>query len=193
MTRRSLFLLLVLLAAAPVAALASNGGEATGHVAIPWWEIFKQAVNVAILVAILVYFLKKPLSSYLKERSELLRKSIDDAAKARAEAAEKLSAIQARMARLSGEIEELNRRMEGEAGDEAKRLHDLAQAEIARVREQSRFAAEQEVKKAREDLRREAADLSAAAAEEMVKKSVTPDVQERIVRENIDEIKEVLR
>jgi len=192
-TRRSLFLLLVLLAAAPVAALASNGGEATGHVAIPWWEIFKQAVNVGILVAVLVYFLKKPLSSYLKERSELLRKSIDDAAKARAEAAEKLSAIQARMARLSGEIEELNRRMEGEAGDEAKRLHDLAQAEIARVREQSRFAAEQEVKKAREDLRREAADLSAAAAEEMVKKSVTPDVQERIVRENIDEIKEVLR
>lgn len=192
MTRRSVFFLF-LLAAAPVAALASNGGEAAGHTAIPWWEIFKQAVNVAILVGVLVYFLKKPLSSYLKERSELLRKSIDDAAKARAEAAEKLSAIQARMARLSGEIEELNRRMEGEAGDEAKRLHDLAQAEIARVREQSRFAAEQEVKKAREDLRREAADLSAAAAEEMVKKSVTPDDQERIVRENIDKIKEVLR
>ena len=97
------------------------------------------------------------------------------------------------MARLSGEIEEMNRRMESEAGDEAKRLHDLAQAEIARVHEQSRFAAEQEVKKAREDLRREAADLSAAAAEEMVKKSVTPDDQERIVRENIDKIKEVLR
>lgn len=193
MTRRSLVLPLVLLVAAPVAALASSGGEAAGQTAIPWWEIFKQAVNVAILVAILVYFLKKPLSSYLKERSELLRKSIDDAAKARAEAAEKLSAIQARMARLSGEIEEMNRRMESEAGDEAKRLHDLAQAEIARVLEQSRFAAEQEVKKAREDLRREAADLSAAAAEELVKKSVTPDDQERIVRENIDKIKEVLR
>jgi len=191
-TRRSLVLLLVLLAA-PVAALASSGAEGAGHAAIPWWEIFKQAVNVAILVAILVYFLKKPLASYLKERSELLRKSIDDAARARAEAAEKLSDIQARMARLSGEIEEMNRRMESEAGDEAKRLHDLAQAEIARVHEQSRFAAEQEVKKAREDLRREAADLSAAAAEEMVKKSVTPDDQERIVRENIDKIKEVLR
>ncbi len=192
MTRRAFFLLL-LLAAAPVAALASGGGEAAGPAGVPWWEIFKQAVNFGILVAILVYFLKKPLSSYLKERSELLRKSIDDAAKARAEAAEKLSAIQARMVRLSAEIEEMNRRMESEAGDEAKRLRDTAQAEIARVREQSRFAAEQEVKKAREELRREAADLSAAAAEELVKKSVTPDDQERIVRENIDKIKEVLR
>lgn len=192
MKRRSLFLL-VLIAAVPVAALAAGEGEAAGHAAVPWWEIFKQAVNVGILVAVLVYFLKKPLSSYLKERSELLRKSIDDAAKARAEAAEKLSDIQARMARLSGEIEEMNRRMESEAGDEAKRLRETAQAEIARVREQSKFAAEQEVKKAREELRREAADLSAAAAEEMVKRSVTPDDQERIVRESIEKIKEVLR
>ncbi|MGE5189678.1 MAG: hypothetical protein ACM3NF_06445 [Gemmatimonadota bacterium] len=192
MKRRSLFVLVAV--AAPVArALAAGEGEAAGSVGVPWWEIFKQAVNVGILVAVLVYFLKKPLSSYLRERSELLRRSIEDAAKARAEAAEKLSDIQARMARLSGEIEEMNRRMESEAGEEAKRLHEAAQAEIARVREQSRFAAEQEVKKAREELRREAADLSAAAAEEMVRKSVTPDDQERIVRENIDKIKEVLR
>ncbi len=192
MTRRACVLAL-LLVAVPVAALAAGEGEAAGGVAIPWWEIFKQAVNVGILVVVLVYFLKKPLSSYLKERSELLRKSIDDAAKARAEAAEKLSAIQARMASLPGEIEALNRRMESEAGDEAKRLHEAALAEIARLREQARFAADQEVKKAREELRREAADLSAAAAEDIVKKSVTPDDQERIVRENIDKIKEVLR
>ncbi len=188
------FLLPVLLAAAvPAAALATGQGEAGAPAGVPWWEIFKQAVNVGILVAVLVYFLKKPLSSFLKERSELLRKSIDDAAKARAEAAAKLSDIQDRMARLSGEIEEMNRRMEGEAGDEAKRLREAAQAEIARVREQARFAADQEVKKAREELRREAADLSSAAAEELVRKSVTPDDQERIVRENIDKIKEVLR
>ena len=186
-------LLGVLLVAAPVAVLASGGAGEAAPAGVPWWEIFKQAVNVGILVAILVYFLKKPLSSYLKERSELLRKSIDDAAKARAEAAAKLSDIQARMTRLSGEIAEMSRRMESEAGDEARRLHEAAQVEIARLREQSRFAADQEVKKAREELRREAADLSAAAAEELVKKSVTPDDQERIVRENIEKIKEVLR
>ncbi len=192
MTRRTVFPVL-LLAAAPVAALASGGAEAAGPAAVPWWEIFKQLVNVAILVGVLVYFLKKPLATFLKERSELLRKSIDDAAKARAEAAEKLSAIEARMARLSGEIEDMNRRMDGEAGDEAKRLHEAAQAEIARLREQTRFAADQEVKKAREELRREAADLSTAAAEEMVKKSITAEDQERMVRDNIDKIKEVLR
>ena len=191
--RRRAVLFVLLLVAVPAVALAAAEGEAAGGAAVPWWEIFKQAVNVGILVAVLVYFLKKPLSSYLKERSELLRKSIEDAAKARAEAAEKLSAIQARMVSLSGEIEEMNRRMESEAGDEAKRLRDTAQAEIARVREQARFAADQEVKKAREELRREAADLSTAAAEEIVRKSVTPDDQERIVRENIDKIKEVLR
>ncbi len=192
MKRHSL-LPVLLSVAVPVAALAAGEGEAAGGTAVPWWEVFKQLVNVGILVGVLVYFLKKPLSSFLKERSELLRKSIDDAAKARAEAAAKLSEIQERVARLSGEIEEMNRRMESEAGDEGKRLREAAQAEIARVREQAKFAADQEVKKAREELRREAADLSTAAAEEIVKKSVTPEDQERIVRENIDKIKEVLR
>ncbi len=191
--KRRLLLPVLVSVAVPVAARAAGESEAAGRAAVPWWEIFKQLVNVGILVGVLVYFLKKPLSSFLKERSELLRKSIDDAAKARAEAAAKLSEIQERVARLSGEIEEMNRRMESEAGDEAKRLREAGQAEVARVREQARFAAEQEVKKAREELRREAADLSSAAAEELVRKSVTPDDQERIVRENIDKIKEVLR
>ena len=93
----------VLLTAA--VAIASGGGEAAhGSAAIPWGEIVKQAVNFAILVGVLVYFLRKPVASFLKERSELMRKSIDDAANARAEAARKLEAVDARMAKLSDEI-----------------------------------------------------------------------------------------
>jgi F-type H+-transporting ATPase subunit b len=186
---RAVLLLLVLLATAGSAAAQEAGGQ-TG---IPWGEIFKQAVNFSILVGVLVYFLRKPVSVYLKERSELLAKSIEEAAQAKKSAMERLLAIEARMAKLSDEIAEMNRKMETEGDAEAKRLGEAAQAEIERLHLQVKFAAEQEVKKAKAELRREASELSARAAEEIVSKTITSEDQDRMVRENIEGIREVVK
>ncbi len=183
---------LVLATLVPCAAAAAAEG-AGGHAGIPWWEIFKQTVNFSILVGVLVYFLRKPVGSFLKERSELLKKSIDEAARARASAAEKLAAIEARMARLSEEVAEMNRKMDAEADEETLRIREAARVEVERLHAQVKFAADQEVKKARAELRREAAELSARAAEEIVSKTITPEDQERMVRENIDRIREIVR
>jgi F-type H+-transporting ATPase subunit b len=186
--------LAVCLCAAAVAFAAEEGGaHAGGGVHIPWGEIVKQAINFLILAGVLFYFLRKPLSSFLRERSDLLRKAIDDAAKARAEAAEKLAAIEARTANLAEEIAGMNAKMDVEAAAEAKRLQEAVAAEISRIRAQSEFTGDQEVKKAREELRREAALLSARAAEEIVRNTLSPTDQERLVRENLDKIEGIVR
>ncbi len=185
-------LLVVLGVVATAAAAAAAEGQGAGG-SIPWWEIFKQAVNLGILVGVLVYFLKKPLSSYLKERSETLRRSIEEAAKARQEAAEKLAAIEKRLSRVGEEVAELDRRMSAEGDAEAQRIREAAKAEIERISAQAQFTADQEVRKAREELKREAAALSIHAAEELVKKKMTPEDQERLVRENIEKIGKVVR
>jgi len=187
---RAILLLLGLLVVPAVAPAASEAGGATG---IPWWEIFKQAVNLGILVAVLVYFLRKPVGAYLKERSEMLKKSIDEAARARASAAEKFLAIEIRMAKLSEEIAEMSRKMDAEAAEETRRIKEVTQAEVERLHAQVQFTAEQEVKNARLELRKEAAELSARAAEEIVSKTLTKGDQERMVRENIDRIREIVR
>ena len=187
---RPALLVLVLLAASRVAVAAQEAGA---HAGIPWWEIFKQAVNFGILVGLLVYFLRKPISAYLRERAQLLRHSIDEAARARASAAENLLSIETRLGMLSEEIEEMNRKMDAETEEEKRRLREAARVEIERLRAQVRFAADQEVKKAKAELRREAADLSARAAEKIVSKTMTPEDQERMVRENIDRIREIVR
>lgn len=175
-----------------VAVAAGASEEAAGHaVGIPWTDLLKQVVNFAILVGALVYFLKKPISSFLSDRSDQLRKSIEDAARAREEAAAKLSDIEKRMAGLPEAIAALNRKMEAEGQEEARRIREAAEAEIERVRTQARFAAEQEVKKARQELRREAAGLAIAAAEEIVTKSITAEDRERLARENIEKIREI--
>jgi len=87
----------------------------------------------------------------------------------------------------------MSRKMDAEADEEARRIRETAEVEIERVRTQARFAAGQEVKKAREELRREAAGLSIRAAEEIVKGTITPEDQERLVRENVDKIREIVQ
>ena len=178
--------------AAVAYAAEESGAHPTGGVHVPWGEVVKQAINFLILAGVLVFFLRKPLSSFLKERSELLRKAIDDAAKARAEAAEKLAAIEARTAKLADEIAGMNAKMDVEAAAEASRLQETAAAEISRIRVQSEFTGEQEVKKAREELRREASLLTAQAAEELVRKTLSPEDQERLVRENLEKIEGIV-
>lgn len=175
------------------AAVATAAEEAAGHAGIPWYEILKQSVNFLILVGVLVYFLRKPLASFLKDRTELLRRSIEEASRAREAAAEKLASVEERLSRLSGEIEELHRKMDGEADEEARRLRESALAEIRRVQEQVQFAADQEVRKARQELRQEAAGLSAKAAEEILARTITPEDQDRMVRENIEKLREIAR
>ena len=174
-------------------AVAFGASEAVGAAGIPWWDIVKQTVNFGILLAVLVYFLRKPVGAYLKERAEMLKRSIDEAARARAAAAEKLQAIETRMASLSEEIAEMNRKMDAESDEETRRMREAAQAEIGRLHTQVQFAAEQEVKKAKAELRKEAAELSARTAEEIVSKTITKEDQERMVRENIDRIREIVR
>jgi len=178
--------------AAVALAAEAGGAQHGGAVHIPWGEIVKQAINFLILAGVLVYFLRKPVSSFLKERSELLRKAIDDAAKARAEAAEKLAAIETRTANLADEIAGMNAKMDAEAAAETRRLQETATVEISRIRAQSEFTGEQEVKKAREELRLEASLLSARAAEELVRKTLSPEDQERLVRENLEKIEGIV-
>jgi F-type H+-transporting ATPase subunit b len=189
--KKILALSILLVSAAAAAAQAS--GAPAGHGAIPWDTIVKQAVNFAILVAVLVYFLRKPLSSFLQERTDLLKKSIDDAARARQEAAEKLAAIEARLAKLPGELEELSRRSASEADAEARRIAEAGKVEADRIRLQAETSADLEVRKAREELRREASELAAQAAEELLKREFKPSDQERLVRENIEKIREIVR
>ena len=181
-----------LCAAAVAFAAEESGAHQGGGVHVPWGEILKQAINFLILAGVLVYFLRKPLASFLKERSELQRKAIDDAAKALAEAKEKLAAIESRTAKLADEIAGMNAKMDIDAAAEARRLQETVDLEISRIRTQSEFTGEQEVKKAREELRREASLLTARAAEELVRKSLSPEDQERLVRENLEKIEGIV-
>ncbi|MCL2103096.1 MAG: ATP synthase F0 subunit B [Syntrophorhabdaceae bacterium] len=172
--------------------VATPAFAAEHGVIIPWGDVVKQIINLAIFVSVLIYLLRKPISSFLKERSEMMRKAIEDAAFAHTEAMQKLKAMDDRMALLSEEVAKLNARMESESVLEAQALRDMANAEIARINAQAEFSGRQELKKALVELRQEASELVSEAAEEIIRKSLSAQDQERLVRENIEEIERIV-
>lgn len=168
-------------------ALAGAAGTETGG--LPWGDILKQALNFGILVGLLIYFLRKPVTNFLKDRREILIKSMEEASQANKEAKEKLAKVEEKIARLDEEVERLNRTMEEEARKEFERIKSLTEDEIERIKEQTVAAADQEVKKAREELRKEAAELSVKSAEEIITNAITDEDQKKFVKESISKIK----
>jgi len=145
--------------------------------------IFWTVLTFVILAVLLGRFAWKPLLQVLEERERLVRESIEQAQKARAEAEEAL--------RRNQEILAGARRETVAIIEQGKREAESVKSEIlAQARKESQDLVEQgkrqvlyEQKRAIEDLRSQVADLAIQAAERLI--SVSLD--DRKQRELLDE------
>jgi F0F1-type ATP synthase membrane subunit b/b' len=100
-----------------------------------------------------------------------------------------LSEIDRKLQALPGEIDALKRRGAEEIAAEEKRIAAVAAAERDRLLEQTRREIELQVRLAKRALVEHAADLSVQLAAERIKKTMTPEDQERIVDRYLDQVK----
>ena len=70
-----------------------------------WLQLFLQFINFAVLVAALVYFLRKPLKEYLLKRHDTVKEKIEEADRLLREAEEAKKKYEERLSKLDGEIE----------------------------------------------------------------------------------------
>ena len=61
---------------------------------LDWWTLGIQAVNVTVLIWLLGRFFWRPMAAIIAERRAVAERSLADAQRARAEAAEALAAIE---------------------------------------------------------------------------------------------------
>lgn len=165
----------LLLALAPVGqASASEGGGGIGDLAWP-------ALNLAILIAVLVYFGRRPIREFFASRQNRIRDDLDSAASTLAEAEGRHTEWQRKLTVLDAEIARIREQARERA--EAERKHILADASAAaeRIRRDARAAVDQELRRAREDLRREAADLAIELAAETLRSRVSDADRDRLV------------
>jgi F-type H+-transporting ATPase subunit b len=137
--------------------------------------------NFAILVGLLVYFLKTPVSVYLVSRATAIRRDLVTAAEMRAQAAAQLAEIERKLQSLPAELAALKAQGAQDVAAEQARIAQAAAVERERLIQQTRREIEMRLRVARRELTEHAAQLAVRIAEERIKRTITPEDQMRLV------------
>lgn len=169
-------------AAAPAGQAASHeGGTEAAHEDPGWFPVFAKAVNFALLIGILTYFLRAPVAGYLNGRIGKVREDLVTAKQTRETAVRQLAEIDAKLAALPAEIEALKKRGAEDLVAERARIEQDALVERQRVLEHTRREIDMRLRVAKRELLELAANLAVNVASERIRASITPDDQARLV------------
>ena len=170
----------------PAGALAAEtAGEGGGGIISLDVSLVVQVVNFLDLLLILWKLLYRPLVAKMEERTAAIKRSLDEAERARAEARRELEENMAKLRQAYAEAQAIREAARKEAADEQRKLVEAARAEAHRLVEGARVQLEADVRRARDELRREVGDLATAVAEKLIRKSLRDEDHRRIVAEAV--------
>jgi F0F1-type ATP synthase membrane subunit b/b' len=154
-----------------------------------YWLAF--ILNFAVLALLICLLLRSRIPAMFRSRTATIRRTMEEAGKASAEANRRLGEIEARLARLDQEIADMHQQAEKEAASEEEKLRLAAAQDARRVVE----AAEQEIAAAaslaRRELKAYAAKLSVAMAEKRI--HIDKDTDAALVRDFAEQLRSTLR
>jgi F-type H+-transporting ATPase subunit b len=169
----------------PVLAHASGGGEGGGGGV---YDLVMRIINFAILVGVLLYFIRKPAVEAIRNSIESVRTMIQEAEVAREEAEARMREAEDRLAGVDKEIEELITHAREEAEVEKERVLADAQSAVEKLKKEAVVAIEQELKKSQDLLTREAADAAVVLAEKIISEKVSPEDHQKFVTEYLEKL-----
>jgi F-type H+-transporting ATPase subunit b len=178
--------LVSLLLAIPAVALAAEGGGGLINVDK---SLIVQIVNFLILLFILQRLLYKPFLAKMAERTSAIKTALEQAQAARAEAARGLEENEARLRAAYVEAAAIREQALREAAEESRKHVEAAQAQARKLVDDTKAQLDAEIRRARDELRREVSDLAIMAAEKLVRRTLREEDHQRIVAEAIAAMK----
>ena len=154
-------------------------------------DFLYRVLNFAIVVAILVYFLAKPIKKGLTGRRQDIEKDLAEAKQAKADAEAKFAEYDRKLALATEEIAEIGTTIRREGELEKQKIIANAKLLAAKIEQDAEKAAELEVAKARTELQREAVTLAVSVAEQLLKKNFTKDDDARLTDEYMQKVGEL--
>lgn len=150
--------------------------------------LFYRVLNVVLLAGVLYFTARKPIQAFFRDRRDSIEGEVQTAARLRQEAEERHGRLQRQLAELETDLDRIRRTARERAENERDRILSDAQASAERIREDARLAIDQELRRARTELRREASDLSVELASGLLRDQVTESDHTRLLDEFIDEV-----
>lgn len=150
-------------------------------------------VNLLLFVGLMFYFLRRPIIDAFRGRQASIRSELMRAEEERAAAEARLQEVEGRLARLDVEVEAIRANARKDAAEESARVAVATEAEIKKIREQARREIESAAKAARAELRTFTAEQSVRLAEEMIRRDIRPEDDAQLAREYVEELGGVRR
>jgi F-type H+-transporting ATPase subunit b len=145
-----------------------------------------------ICFLIVVFVLKKwafgPIQSMIDERRERIRRTLQEADEARAEARKLLEEHRQLIGQARSEAEEILSEARQVGRSMEQRVKEETEADRQRRLEETKRQIEAETRRALEQIRAEVADLTVIAAEKVTRKTLDDKDQRRLIDEAIGEL-----
>jgi F-type H+-transporting ATPase subunit b len=145
-------------------------------------------VLFGLFAFVLTKFGWKPLLAMIEEREKGIREAVGSAEKANEEAQRLLAQHQELIREAGRQREEIMKRALADAETVRADLVTQAKAESDRMVQRAKDQIDREKKLAIQELRSQVADLAVEAASRIVKSSMTPEAQKKLVHEFIENL-----
>jgi F-type H+-transporting ATPase subunit b len=167
--------------------LAAEGGGG-GLTDINQTLFFATLVLFAIFAFVLAKFAWGPLLEAIADREKSVRDDVEGASRANAEAQTLLAQHKEMLRQAGREREEMVARAKQDAEAFKNDLMAKARTEADQVLERAKAQIEREKGQAIQELRAQVADIAVEAASKIVKSSLTPEAQKKLVSDYISSL-----
>lgn len=171
----------------PALAFAATGGDHGGGGGWKATDTYR-VMNFVVLLALLIFLLRKPVSQFLGDRIKGIQGQLDDLEVQKKAAEQKLAEYNERLSKLTEEAEKIveQYKQQGEAARE--KILQEAEASAEKLEAQAKRTIEHEFNQAKKQLETEVLEKAIAKAEEKLKKSITDNDQDKLIDEYLNEV-----
>ncbi len=143
-------------------------------------------LNFAVLMFILYKIAWKRLVNFFRNRREDIKSSLAEAEERKLEAESRFKEYEVKLAKATEDIEGISEMIKAQGFAEKQKLIADAEKAAEKMKEDAKARMDQEMKKARSQLREEAVELSIRVAEDILKKNISKEDHEQMVKEYMD-------
>ncbi|MDI7246417.1 MAG: F0F1 ATP synthase subunit B [Bacillota bacterium] len=148
---------------------------------------FASILNFLLLTALLTFFLYRPVRKFMMDRQDRIKRSLEEAARDRAESAKMKQEYEARLAQASCEAQDIIEKAVVQGERSQAEILDAARKEAKTILEQARSEAARERQAAFEALRDDIVNLVISTATVVTGKNIGPADDEAAVKSLLEE------
>jgi F-type H+-transporting ATPase subunit b len=179
----TLFIFLISISIAFAAAEGEGGKDSK-----EWIELGKKAFNVVILIGLLYWLLAAQIKEFFSGRRAEIKKNLEESVEKKAEAEKKYREYSEKIDKASVEIDGICEMIKAQGITEKQKIIEDAEKAAKKMKEDAHARIEQELKGASDQLKAQAVQLSVQMAEEILKRNITAQDHETMVKEYMDKV-----